>query len=52
MNLPADLLYTKGNLGKGDRSIYVKNLGKELRKVRRRVAPFNRATRPPSANPF
>ena len=52
MNLPADLLYTQGNSGKGDKRNYVKNLGKELRELRRRVTPFNQATRQPSANPF
>ena len=52
MNLPADLLYTQGDSGRGDRSKYVKNLGKELREVRRRVTPFNQATRQPAANPF
>ena len=52
MNLPADLLYTQGDSGRGDRSKYVKNLGKELREVRRRVTPFNQATHQPAANSF
>ena len=52
MNLPADLIYTQGDSGKGDRSKYVKDLGKELSEVRRRVTPFNQATRHPAANPF
>ena len=30
----------------------MKNLGKELRQVRRRVTPFNQATHHPSSNPF
>ena len=51
MNIPADLLYTQQNSGKGDRCNYVKNLGKELREVRKRVTPFNPATRQPSSNP-
>ena len=41
MNLPTDLIYTPGNVGKSNPNGYVKNLGKELRKIRKRVAPFN-----------
>ena len=52
MNLPADLLYTQGDSGKGGWSNYVKNLRKELREVRRRDMPFNQATHQPAANPF
>ena len=52
MNLPADLLYIQRDSGKGDRSNYVKNLGKELHGLRRRVTPFNQSTRQPVANPF
>ena len=52
VNLPADLLYTEGDSGRGDRSKYVKNLGKELRQVRRRVTHFNQAARQPEANPL
>ena len=52
MNLPADLLYTQGDPGRGDWNKYVKDLGKELREVRRRVTPFNQATRQPAENPF
>ena len=28
INLPADLLYTQGDSGRGDRGKYVKNLGR------------------------
>ena len=52
MSLPADLLYTQGDSGRGDRSKYVKNPGKELREVTRRVTPFNQVTCQPVANPF
>ena len=40
MNLPTDLIYTPREFGEG-RSKYVKDLGEELREVRKRVAPFN-----------
>ena len=40
MNLPADLLYTQRDLGKGDRNNYEKNLGKELREVRGGLRPL------------
>ena len=40
MNLPTDLIHTPGNVGKGNPNAYVKNLGKELREIRKRVAPF------------
>ena len=52
MNLPTDLIHTPENSGEGDRSKYVKDLGRELRKVRKRVAPFNQAARQPLTNPF
>ena len=52
MNLPTDLIHTPGNVGKSNPSGYAKNLGKELREIRKRVVPFNRATKRPSANPF
>ena len=52
MNLPTDLIYTPENLEEGDRSKYVKDLGRELRGVRKRVAPFNQAASLPLANPF
>ena len=45
-NIPADLIPTPGNAG------YAKDLGKELREIRKRVAPFNPATKRPTANPF
>ena len=43
MNLPTDLIYIPENLEEGDRRKYVKDLGKELCEVRKRVAPFNQA---------
>ena len=52
MNLPANLLYTQGDSGRGDKSKYAKDLGKELREVRRRVTPFNQATSQTAANLF
>ena len=52
MNLPTDLIYNPGNVGKSNPSGYAKNLGKELREIRKRVALFNRAAKRPSANPF
>ena len=52
MNLPTDLIHTPGNVGKSNPSGYAKNLGKELREIRKRVAPFNRAAKRPLANPF
>ena len=52
MNLPTDLIYTPENSGEGDRSKYVKELGKELRQVRKTVAPFNQAASQPLANHF
>ena len=52
MNLPADLIYTPENSGKGDRNKYVKNSEKELCEVRKRVMPFNHAASRPLANPF
>ena len=52
MNLPADLIHTPGNVGKSNPSGYAKDLGKELREIRKRVAPFNRAAKQPMANLF
>ena len=52
MNLPTDLIYTPENSGEGDRRKYVKDLGRELREVRKRVAPFDQAASRPLANPF
>ena len=52
MNLPGDLFYTQGESGKEDQSNYVKNLGKKLRGIRKRITPFNQATCQPEANPF
>ena len=52
MNLPTDLIHTPGNVGKSNPSGYVKNLGKELREIGKRVASFNRASKRPLANPF
>ena len=52
MTLPADLIYTPENLGKGDRNKYTKDLEKELREVRKRLTPFNQAASQPLANPF
>ena len=52
MNLPTDLIHTADNVGKSNPSGYAKNLGKELREIRKRVAPFNRAAKQPPANPF
>ena len=52
MNLPTDLIHTPGNVGKSNPSGYAKNLGKELREIRKRVASFNRAANRPLANPF
>ena len=52
MNLPADLIYTAENSGKGDRSKYVKDLEKELREARKRVAPFSQAASRPLAKSF
>ena len=52
MNLPADLIHTPGNIGKSNPSGYAKDLGKELREIRKRVAPFNRAAKQPMAIPF
>ena len=52
MNLPADLIYTPENSGKGDKNKYVKDLEKELREVRKRVTSFNQAASRPLANPF
>ena len=43
MKIPTDLIYTPENSEEGDRSKYVKDLGKELHEVRKRVALFNRA---------
>ena len=45
MNLHADLIHTPGNVGKGNPSGYAKDLGKELREIRKLVAPFNRAAK-------
>ena len=52
MNLPADLIYTPENSGDGERSKYVKDLGRELCEVRKRVASFNQAASHPLENPF
>ena len=52
MNLPTDLIHTTGNVGKSNPNGYAKNLGKELRGIRRRVAPFNRAAKQPPTNPL
>ena len=41
MNLPIDLIHTQGNVGESNPSGYAKNLGKELREIKKRVAPFN-----------
>ena len=43
MNLPADLIHTPGNVGESNPSGYAKDLGKKLREIRKRVAPFKRA---------
>ena len=51
MNLPTDLIHTLGNAGGSNPNGYAKNLGKELREIRKRVAPFNRAAKRPPANP-
>ena len=45
MNLPTDLIHAPGNVGKSNPSGYAKNLGKELREIRKRVAPFNGAAK-------
>ena len=52
MNLPTDLIHAPANVGKSNPSGYVKNLGKELREIRKRMAPFNQAAKRPLANPF
>ena len=39
-------------LGRVIQSGYAKNLGKELREIRKRVPPFNLAAKRPPANPF
>ena len=52
MNLPTNLVYVTEMSGKGDRSKDVKDLAKELRETRKRVAPFNQAARGPVANLF
>ena len=52
MNQPTDLIHTPGNVGKSNPNGYAKNLGKELREIRKQVAPFNRAAKRPPANPF
>ena len=45
MNLPTDLIHTPDNVWKSNPSGYAKNLGKELREISKRVAPFNRAAK-------
>ena len=35
MNLPTDLIHTPGNVGKSNPNGYVKNLGKELKEIRK-----------------
>ena len=52
MSIPTDLIYNPENSGDGDRSKYVKDLGKKLREVIKRVAPFNQAASRPIANHF
>ena len=52
VNLPTDLIHTPDNVGKSDHGGYAKNLGKELREIRKKVASFNRAALRPPANPF
>ena len=44
VNLPADFIHAPGNVGKSNPSGYVKDFGKELREIRKRVAPFNSLT--------
>ena len=52
MNLPTSLIHIPGNVGKSNQSGYVKNLGKELREIRKQMVSFNRAAKRPLANPF
>ena len=40
MNLPTDLIHTPSNVGKSNPSGYAKNLGKELKEIRKNVAPL------------
>ena len=35
MNLPADLIHAPGNVGKSNPNGYAKDLGKELREIRK-----------------
>ena len=52
VNLPADLIHSPDNDGKSDLRGYAKSLERELKKIRKKVAPFNRAYERPQSNPF
>ena len=51
MNLPTDLIHTPSNIGRSNPSGYAKDVGRELKEIRKQVAPCNRAAKRPMANP-
>ena len=52
MNLPTDLIHTPSNIGRSNPSGYAKDVGRELKEFRKRVAPCNCAAKQPMTNPF
>ena len=52
MNLPADLLHGTRSGGEQDRHQFIKNMGKELREIQKKVNPFNKNKEKVAINPF
>ena len=52
MNLLTDLFHTRSNISRSNPSGYEEDVGRELKEIRKRVAPFNGAAKRAMANPF
>ena len=52
MNLPVDLIHGEPAKGSRDTGVYVRDLQKCLREIRRATAPFNKQQVKAKENPF